>query len=103
MERFDEIYDRCYQERTIETTEEWEINLVKAGFESAFNWISVDDRLPELLTQNLIYCKTGEIKHIEIGYFTKIYEGNEEFILLPFPNIKLNVTHWMSLPDEPKE
>ena len=54
-------------------------------------WISVDDRLPEKPMKCLVYTKRGEYGGYEITYY------NEGFYLQ-----YANVTHWMTLPDEPQ-
>ena len=54
-------------------------------------WISVKDRLPEKPMKCLVYTKRGEYGGYEITYY------NEGFYLQ-----YENVTHWMTLPDEPK-
>ena len=54
-------------------------------------WISVKDRLPEKPMKCLVYTKRGEYGGYEITYY------NEGFYLQ-----YENVTHWMTLPDEPQ-
>lgn len=89
------------------------------------NWIKVSDRLPDLNTNVLVIAKIGYCWDIEdkddrpkglfIGYF---YDTNLMFKNLK-PKIEFEVdcccsgmehdreefdpTHWMPLPDEPKE
>ena len=53
--------------------------------------ISVKDRLPEKPMKCLVYTKRGEYGGYEITYY------NEGFYLQ-----YANVTHWMTLPDEPQ-
>ena len=54
-------------------------------------WISVKDRLPEKPMKCLVYTKRGEYGGYEVAHY------NEGFYLQ-----YENVTHWMTLPDEPQ-
>jgi hypothetical protein len=60
-------------------------------------WISVKDRLPvnsaHVLTWNHQYKDTEEIR---IGFYEDNLWLNEEYI-------NVDVTHWMLLPEPPKE
>ncbi len=60
-------------------------------------WISVKDRLPEDKAEILIFDDYA--KHISIGYKT----NNLFFDLIDFTMTPANVSHWMPLPDQPKE
>ena len=55
-------------------------------------WIPVAERLPEKPTKCLVYTKRGKYGGHEITYY------NEGFYLQ-----YSNVTHWMPLPEPPKE
>lgn len=55
-------------------------------------WISVTERLPKKPTKCLVYTKRGEYDGYEITYY------NEGFYLQ-----YSDVTHWMPLPEPPKE
>ena len=55
-------------------------------------WISVKDRLPEEDTWVLVYAKQGFYMNLKVDY---IYHGEWFNSLL--------VTHWMPLPEPPKE
>ena len=72
------------------TSEEIADNLVSNGV-TVQEWISVKDRLPEKPMKCLVYTKRGEYGGYEITYY------NEGFYLQ-----YENVTHWMTLPDEPQ-
>lgn len=68
------------------------------------NWISVEERLPELLLKVLFHwiCPGGN-RNISMGY--RCDEGWD--IYLPYHSFKmrpdlLKVTHWCELPDFPK-
>ena len=55
-------------------------------------WISVDDRLPDKPMKCLVYTKRGECGGYEITYY------NQGF------NLQYsNLTHWMPMPQPPKE
>ena len=60
-------------------------------------WISVKDRLPELYKGCLICSEHGNIR---TGYYSC---HNEWFASEYGQNIIKYVTHWMPLPDLPKE
>lgn len=55
-----------------------------------YRWISVKDRLPELFTQVLVYDAFE--KNITLGLY-----GNGDWLF------SKHITHWMPLPDPPKE
>ncbi len=59
-------------------------------------WISVKDRLPEMFTEVLVYTDRygGRLEMAHIGVQGWIQNGA---ILIP------TVTHWMPLPEPPKE
>ena len=59
-------------------------------------WISVKDRLPEMFTDVMVYTDRygGRIEFAHIGIQGWIHNGA---ILIP------SVTHWMPLPETPKE
>lgn len=63
------------------------------------NWISVEDRLPEITEgffDCLVYRKYGEIRQARFNCKT------ERFQNMNFDNIHYSVTHWMPLPEPPK-
>ena len=57
-------------------------------------WISVTERLPEPFETVLVYDSTG--KRIEAAYMTR----HKEWLGVM---IKNEITHWMPLPEPPKE
>lgn len=57
-------------------------------------WISVEDRLPEDSNDVLVY---GD------GCFSIGYKNRFNKKLVSYENTNMNITHWMSLPDAPKE
>lgn len=66
----------------------------KNGYEAGKpKWISVEDRLPEMLVDVLVYDRTGG--SIELAFMTKHCE---------WVGVCMNheVTHWMPLPEPPK-
>lgn len=60
-------------------------------------WISVEDRLPEDLRDVLVYAEhlTGGVRTVERAYCNQYGDWQEV-------NGK-TVTHWMPLPEPPKE
>lgn len=68
-------------------------------------WISVEDRLPELLEKVLFFWDcSGAVKNISMGY--RCEQGWN--IYLPYHSFGLRdgvcpVTHWMPLPDYPSQ
>lgn len=68
-----------------------------AELEAEPRWISVRERLPEINTRVLAITPEG---YMEVDYKysgTSVYCGLAEFYSLD------NVTHWMPLPEPPKE
>ena len=57
-------------------------------------WISVEERLPDLYGTYLVYTYDN---HIKLGYFCELVIG------LPPSFDDYAVTHWMPLPEPPKE
>jgi hypothetical protein len=64
------------------------------------NWISVKDRLPENTGYVLAWCEEeGAIS----AYYWKEKDCWQSLIASLQRTIVLDVTHWMPLPDPPKE
>lgn len=92
-----------------------EADEAKVVYETADpRWISVEERLPGLDQDVLIYAigKEGNFKnctHIVVSqrYTFHIFSGDSgvEEWLAPWPYFNLNykVTHWMPLPEPPEE
>lgn len=62
-------------------------------------WISVEEKLPEHKEDVALYIRCGDVSFIRTGWRM----GNGQFIC---PNDSLSgyeVTHWMPLPEPPKE
>lgn len=62
-------------------------------------WISVEERLPEPKEDVALYIRYGDVSFIRTGWRM----GNGQFIC---PNDSLSgyeVTHWMPIPQPPKE
>jgi hypothetical protein len=67
-------------------------------------WISVKDRLPEYYTNVLVYCTS----QFYSGYFKSTAwrandGGKDIWTITASDNIIDNVTHWMPLPQPPKQ
>lgn len=65
----------------------------------AQEWISVEDRLPEDRADVILHPQRGKVA---IGYYNKAIESWVQF----FAGVKISageVTHWMPLPEVPKE
>lgn len=73
------------------------------------DWISVKDRLPELEDNSVLaHFKNGSIETIHIeDYFKDITNGldenNNQIYTKWYLHSDPQVTHWMSLPEPPKE
>ena len=65
-----------------------------ADVEPRAEWISVEERLPDLYGTYLVYTYDN---HIKLGYFCELVIG------LPPSFDDYAVTHWMPLPEPPKE
>ena len=79
----------------------------RAGVEAATpKWISVDERLPEVSDVVLVIANGKPREHITLHNALLIasYWGEEGWIADGFESWdKLAVTHWMPLPEPPKE
>ncbi|WP_294785703.1 DUF551 domain-containing protein [uncultured Eubacterium sp.] len=62
-------------------------------------WISVDDRVPESSGTYIVCCKEQELKHVTFAKFYKKLGYWE----LKGARTFWKVTHWMPLPEPPKE
>ena len=70
-------------------------------------WISVEDELPKYTGEYIVYCNVGCI----LGGFTDVrcyrfenIKGKEpKWIINENFNEVVSITHWMSLPEPPKE
>jgi len=58
-------------------------------------WISVKDRLPERIAHYIVWVREG-------GYDFAFLNSKEEWITT-LGNQTFEVTHWMPLPEPPKE
>lgn len=67
--------------------------LYDAGYRKQSEWISVEERLPDLYGTYLVYTHDNRIK---LGYFCELVIG------LPPSFDDFAVTHWMPLPEPPK-
>ena len=68
-------------------------------------WISVEEKLPDTDDNVLVICN-GEYKNIRFinAYDLAAYDSDEdEWILDSYPEAVVTVTHWMPLPQPPKE
>ena len=59
-------------------------------------WISVEDRLPERFKDVLVFSRNGSVTWTEVAHLTR-----NQWWRVGIPMI--NVTHWMPLPEPPKE
>lgn len=60
-------------------------------------WIPVTERLPEHFKQVLLWDAIDE------DVFTGELDGNNEWFIAHFEDEVFNITHWMQLPEPPKE
>lgn len=71
-------------------------------------WISVDDRLPDIGEEVMVYCPHKERRKVTALCRLIRYEGAEEYY---WDNayggsnvhVQKSVTHWMPLADSPKD
>lgn len=79
----------------------------QAGLESAQpKWISVDERLPEVSDLVLVIANGKPKENVELinACLIASFWGDEGWIADGFDGWdKLKVTHWMPLPESPKE
>ena len=69
--------------------------------DNALEWVSVKERLPEKDT--LVLC-IGAKGGLFVGKNLRLYEGeNVAYCYVPNSRISRNATHWMPLPEPPKE
>lgn len=61
-------------------------------------WISVKDEMPNDERSFLVYCVYHACKECDVAYL-----GDDDRFLDEKYNTPLPVTHWMSLPEPPKE
>ena len=67
-----------------------------AGKRDAMKWIPVTERLPEKNRCILICSKQG-------GIAEGVYMGGRAWIQYRWNAVGMDVTHWMPLPEPPKE
>lgn len=115
---FDDILDeiKCYMTNDIcvipeETAKKGRLNncpLKDVPETNAGKWISVKDRLPESMVNKVLVWLEHEdlVGYIGFAHFEK-YQGLEMWYDLEhqeqFAKRGYTVTHWMSLPEPPKE
>lgn len=71
--------------------------LYEAGYRKQSEWISVDERLPELYTSVLVYCDAMVSKFYCVSEMIEPY-GKRWSAVCGF-----RVTHWMPLPEAPRK
>ena len=94
---WDDYSEECYESHIspIEDVEDFVADAVlHAGYRKQ-EWISVEDALPEVGEDVLLYSKEDD--KIDIGHYSNMFC---RFFLRKFEDG--NVTHWMPLPDAPK-
>ena len=64
-------------------------------------WISVKDRLPELEEDVLAYDPS--LESISVGYLSAFLGHNPTWVIDFGQSISDCVTHWMPLPEPPKQ
>ena len=63
-------------------------------------WIPVTERLPEDLTRVIVFCEDG----VSYGLCEHLIAGDEEVVEWhDFLHYPITPTHWMPLPEPPKE
>ena len=78
---------------------EWIADRLIANGVTVQEWISVNDRLPEEAVDIIVYTTK---KRIAFGYLYDGHFRDEEHEIMASWNIG-EVTHWMPLPEPPKE
>ena len=68
-----------------------ELQMHRSGLFQSYEWISVDERLPERNGRYLTHCNIENQSLVCMLYYCKIGGFNEG-----------TVTHWMPLPEPPK-
>lgn len=67
-------------------------------------WIPVTERLPEFDEPVIAFCKIGKMF---VGFLRKYYSNRVGWVILTArdstKDITQTVTHWMPLPEPPKE
>ena len=65
-------------------------------------WISVEDGLPEVCIITLVYVKS-KLQHGEHHFGYREHDGGRWHITTATGNHADFITHWMPLPEPPKE
>jgi len=66
------------------------------GKRDAAQWVSVEERLPEEVEDVLVFSRNGDVTWIQVAHIVK-----KQWWRNGIPS--LCVTHWMPLPEPPKE
>lgn len=96
-----EIFDEEYEKRRIITADFTAIKLTAKGYRKQSEWISVEERLP---SEDEIRDEYGELVPFLVVEkdttqpFRAFYDG----VVWGDGLVKLDVTHWMPLPEPPK-
>ena len=102
------IYSTCYRDLARDALEQIELleAIIKDKEKSLCEleqkvpkWVSVKDRLPEHVRGNYLILLSGEIYAAKWEYD----EWNEKYAFRINCQIVPNVTHWMKVPEPPKE
>lgn len=61
-------------------------------------WIKVEDRLPSEDMFCIVFVQMNDYRNVHAGLYSK-----DNGFLDDFYNIEVGVTHWMPLPEPPKD
>ena len=76
------------------------IDSIPAADVRPVKWIPVTERLPEDLTRVIVFCEDG----VSYGLCEHLIAGDEEVVEWhDFLHYPITPTHWMPLPEPPKE
>lgn len=92
-----EIFDEEYEKRRVITADFTAEKMSAKGYRKQSEWISVDERLPELYTSVLVYCDAMVSKFYCVSEMIEPY-GKRWSAVCGF-----RVTHWMPLPEAPRK
>lgn len=90
----------CADDGRVERCFTWQVHTYIEELEKQLpRWISVEERLPEWREDVAIIIRDGDSNYLRIGWVRK----TGEWMQAGLGNIEGKVTHWMPLPDAPKE
>ncbi len=94
------IQDLRRENEALRAELEWKNKVIELAQRNEMRWISVEDKLPPIDTRVVGWCKDNPFSH----FTYEVVSWHGRGWVFPYAmRYVTNVTHWMPLPEKPKE